>query len=101
MRLTARSAAGAAIVAGLAVLAAGAAQARPALYTMTCSEALAFVKNRGVVIADAGPNVTVRIVPGRQYCDRLQKTKPLFVKTRDNPQCLIGLRCATEAMSAE
>lgn len=89
------------IVAGLTVLGASAAQARPGFYTMTCSQAQAFVKSKGAVVVDTAPNVTVRAVANAGYCDRLQKTKPLFGKTTDNPQCRIGLRCATETMSAE
>ena len=88
-------------IAALVILSAGAAQARPSLYTMTCSEAQAVVRSRGAVVADTGPNVTRRLVSNASYCDRLQKTKPFFGKTIDNPQCRIGLRCATEQMSAE
>ncbi|WP_346908465.1 hypothetical protein [uncultured Roseibium sp.] len=101
MRQTLRPTTEAAIVAALAMLVATAAQARPSLYTMTCSQAQAFVQNKGAVVVDTAPNVTRRVVANGSYCDRLQKTKPFFAKTTDNPQCRIGLRCATELMSAE
>lgn len=100
-RVSLPSPAGTAILAGLLILGVTAAQARPSLYTMTCSEARAFVRNKGAVVVDTAPNVTRRIVADGSYCDRLQRTKPFFGKTRDNPQCRIGLRCATETMSAE
>ncbi|WP_417680156.1 hypothetical protein [Roseibium sp.] len=101
MRPSAFSTAGFVIVAGISLLGATATQARPSLYTMTCSEAQAVVRSRGAVVVDTGPNVTRRLVSNASYCDRLQKTKPFFGKTTDNPQCRIGLRCATEQMSAE
>ena len=97
MRLTA----GTMIIAGLAVLAAGTAQARSSLYTMTCSQAQALVRSKGAVVADTRPNVTERIVANASYCDRLQNTKPLFGKTLDNPQCRIGFSCATTSMSSK
>jgi fucose permease len=101
MRPLARTTTGAVIIAVVAILAAAAAQARPSLYTMTCSQAQAFVRSKGAVVVDTAPNVTRRVVSNGSYCDRLQMTKPFFGKTTDNPQCRIGLRCATETMSAE
>ncbi|WP_346908466.1 hypothetical protein [uncultured Roseibium sp.] len=90
-----------AFVAGLVILGAGAAQARPSLYTMTCSQAQAFVESKGAVVADTAPNISARIVANASFCDRLQNTKPLFGKTTDNPQCRIGFSCATTSMSSK
>lgn len=101
MRPFALSTAAVVIAVGISLLGATASQARPSLYTMTCTKAQAFVQSRGAVVVDMGPNVTKRLVSNASYCDRLQKTKPFFGKTTDNPQCRIGLRCATEQMSAE
>lgn len=96
-----RSIVGTVIIAGLAIVGAAAAQARPSLYTMTCSEAQAFVKKQGAVVANTGPQTSARIVANGSYCDRMQITKAYFGKTRDNPQCRIGFRCANDQMSVE
>ncbi len=88
-------------IAALVILSAGAAQARPSLYTMTCSEAQAFILSKGAVVADTGPQTSARIVANGSYCDRMQITKVFFGKTRDNPQCRIGFRCANDQMSVE
>lgn len=101
MQMTALQIAGTVGIAALAILGATATQARPSLYTMTCSQAQAFVLSKGAVVVDTRPNVTRRLVSNGSHCDRLQKTRPFFGKTTDKPQCRIGLRCATEQMSAE
>jgi len=96
-----RSIAGTVIIAGLTVLGASAAQARPSLYTMTCSEAKAFIKSKGAVVANTGPQTSARIVANGSYCDRMQIIKAFVGKTTDNPQCQIGFRCANDQMSVE
>lgn len=93
--------AGRVLISGLVMLSAGAAQARPSLYTMTCTEAQAFVQSEGAVVADTGPQTSARIVANGSYCDRMQIIKVFFGKTRDNPQCRIGFRCANDQMSVE
>lgn len=96
-----RTTAGKTLMAGLLIMTAGAAQARPSLYTMTCSEAQAFIQSKGAVVADTGPQTSARIVANGSYCDRMQIIKVFFGKTRDNPQCRIGFRCANDQMSVE
>ncbi|WP_346898413.1 hypothetical protein [uncultured Roseibium sp.] len=97
VHMTARSA----LIVGLVLLSAGVAQARPSLYTMTCSEAQAFVKKQGAVVANTGPQTSARIVADGSHCDRMQIIKAFFGKTRDKPQCRIGFRCANDQMSVE
>jgi hypothetical protein len=101
MRRKAHMTAGKVLIASLVILGAGAAQARPSLYTMTCSEAQAFVQSKGAVVANTGPQTSTRIVANGSYCDRMQIIKAFFGKTRDNPQCKIGFRCANDQMSVE
>ena len=98
-----RSAIGAATIALLAVLAASSASARPSVYTMTCAQAQAFVKKQGAVVANTGPQTFERFVVDQRGCDREQVAWPAYGRTRDNPQCLIGMKCidAPEAVGDE
>lgn len=80
-------------VAVLAMLAASPASARPSVYTMTCAQAQAFIKQRGAVVANTGPQTFQRFVTDQRGCDRQQVAWPAYGRTRDNPQCLIGMKC--------
>lgn len=76
------------------------AEARPSVYTMSCSQARAFVQRQGAVVANTGTNTFERIVANGSFCDREQITKPFYGKTRDVSQCNIGFRCASRPMTA-
>lgn len=69
------------------------ASARPSVYTMTCAQAQAFVKQHGAVVANTGPQTFERFVTDQRGCDRQQAAWPAYGRTRDNPQCLIGMKC--------
>jgi len=83
----------AATLAALAILAASPASARPSVHTMTCAQAQALVKGQGAVVANTGPHTFERFVVDQRGCNRQQVTRPAYVRTRDNRQCLIGMRC--------
>ncbi|WP_346898417.1 hypothetical protein [uncultured Roseibium sp.] len=83
------------MIAGTAlVLGSVAAEARPSLYTMSCSQAQAFVQRQGSVVANTGPMTYERFVSDGKYCDRSQRPVSAYITTRDNAQCRIDYRCA-------
>ncbi|WP_417680158.1 hypothetical protein [Roseibium sp.] len=88
-----RSATTAVAVTVLAILAASPAGARPSVYTMTCAQAQAFVKQQGAVVANTGPQTFQRFVTDQRGCSRQEVAWPAYGRTRDNPQCLIGMKC--------
>ncbi|WP_346898415.1 hypothetical protein [uncultured Roseibium sp.] len=88
-----RSATTAVAVMVLATLAASSAYARPSVYTMTCAQAQAFVRQHGAVVANTGPQTFQRFVTDQRGCSRQEVAWPAYGRTRDNPQCLIGMKC--------
>ena len=87
------------LFAHLAAVAAGVeahAQSRPPRGSMTarmtCSEAMALVKNEGDVIIAAGA-APERFVSNPGQCSGAEIAELRFVPTRDNPQCPVGYRC--------
>ncbi|PJI54604.1 hypothetical protein CTI14_13505, partial [Methylobacterium radiotolerans] len=59
---------------------------------MTCSEAMALVKNEGDVIIAAG-TAPERFVSNPGQCSGSEIAELRFAPTRDNPQCPIGYHC--------
>lgn len=59
---------------------------------MTCSEAMALVRNEGDVIIAAG-SAPERFVSNPGQCSTSEIAELRFAPTRDNPQCPIGYHC--------
>ncbi|WP_371346865.1 hypothetical protein [Ancylobacter sp. IITR112] len=69
-----------------------AAQAMPNSLNMSCAQAQALVAREGAVVIGTGPNLFDRYVTDAGYCST-QRSKPAWIATRDNPQCLVGQEC--------
>ena len=68
------------------------AQARPNSLSMSCAQAQALVQREGAVVIGTGPNLYDRFVTDAGYCTS-KRSKPAWIATRDNPQCLVGQLC--------
>lgn len=68
------------------------AQAMPNSLTMSCAQAQALVAREGAVVIGTGPDLFDRYVTNPGYCQS-QRSKPAWIPTRDNPQCLVGQEC--------
>lgn len=77
----------------LTVLGYVAAEARPAIYSMNCEQARAFVQQRGAVVVDTGPHTFERIVVDRSYCLHGENVRTFYTRTTDNPKCNVGREC--------
>lgn len=60
---------------------------------MSCAEATALLKERGAVVFDTGPGEFSRFVLDQGSCEPNQVTEPAWLRTADQPQCLVGQRC--------
>jgi hypothetical protein len=67
--------------------------ARPDLYAMSCNSASAMVNARGAVIGNTGPNTYARIVSNAGFCPKNEQAIPLFSRSSDQPQCMVGYEC--------
>ncbi len=68
------------------------AQAMPNSLTMSCAQAQALVAREGAVVIGTGPNLFDRYVTDAGYCQS-KRSRPAWIATRDNPQCLVGQEC--------
>lgn len=68
------------------------AQAMPNSLTMSCAQAQALVARAGAVVIGTGPNLFDRYVTDAGYCQS-KRSRPAWIATRDNPQCLVGQEC--------
>lgn len=75
--------------AGLPVLA----QGLPSAADSTCAQIAGIVQSRGEAVIRTGPNLYDRYVAVPTYCDQKRIGLPTYVRTRDNPACLIGYEC--------
>ena len=71
------------------------AQPRASTLNMTCAQARAEVARRGAVVLGTGRDTYDRFVSNRNYCEINEQLEPVWVPTRDVPQCPIGYRCTT------
>jgi hypothetical protein len=78
----------------IVTLAAGA-EARPASSSMTCAAARALVAKQGAIVMDTSPTTFDRFVVDAGFCALGTVTRPAWVQTRDQPQCMIGYTCET------
>lgn len=69
------------------------AQARPSLWTMTCAQAQAMVRQQGSVMMNYGPMTYDRFVASPTSCGMRGVVRPEYQPTRDNRQCFIGYTC--------
>lgn len=81
-----------AIAAALLLPLPASAQAMPNSLTMSCAQARALVARQGAVVIGTGPDLFDRYVSNPGYCQS-QRSKPAWIPTRDNPQCLVGQEC--------
>jgi hypothetical protein len=79
---------------GLALGAPAKAQGRAsATRLLTCTEAMALVKQEGAVVLAPAKGPPERFVRDRSFCTFSEIAELRFVPTRDNPQCPVGYRC--------
>lgn len=81
-----------AIAAALLLPLPASAQAMPNSLTMSCIQARALVAREGAVVISTGPGLFDRYVTDAGYCSS-KRSKPAWIPTRDNPQCLVGQEC--------
>jgi hypothetical protein len=80
------------IVIGLVLLqtsAAAVAQTRPNTETLTCSQTQSLVASRGSVLLGTGPSIYDIYVSSGAGCSGNETAEPAYVRTRDNPQCVL------------
>jgi hypothetical protein len=83
---------------GLSIALIGAdAAARPNASKMSCAAINAGIASAGALVLDTGPITYERYVRDLSACQRGQITVPEFVRSADNPQCLL-YRCTARTM---
>jgi hypothetical protein len=70
------------------------AQPRASTLDMTCNQARTEVARRGAVVLGTGGGTYDRFVSSRNFCQLNEQLQPVWVPTRDAPQCPIGYRCS-------
>jgi hypothetical protein len=86
------------LVLALTVLSSGAAaQGRPSTTVMTCQAAHALVVSQRAIVLNTGGDTYDRYVSDQGACPRGLITRPGFVRTADNPQCMVGYLCVDES----
>ncbi|MDQ0348387.1 hypothetical protein [Ancylobacter vacuolatus] len=80
------------LAAFLGLLLPASAQARPNSLAMSCAQARALVQREGAVVIGTGPNLYDRFVTDAGYCTS-KRSKPAWIETRDEAQCLVGQLC--------
>ena len=69
------------------------AQTLPNSLTMSCAATRALVQKNGQAVIATGPNIYELFVVNVSYCLPSQTTRPAWVETADEAQCLVGRRC--------
>jgi hypothetical protein len=72
------------------------AQPRPSTLSLTCEQARALVNARGAVVLSTGATTYTRFVISSAFCERSETTEPVWARTADAAQCLVGSRCRDE-----
>ena len=80
------------VISGLSTLPA-ASQARVNSLNLSCSQAKAVVKQRGVVIMSTGSRIYERVVSNRRYCEIGEQTEAYRTSTADTRSCNVGKKC--------
>ncbi len=60
---------------------------------MSCASSRALVQKRGAVLMYTGPGIFDRYVANQSFCAGNEMTKPAWIATVDQPQCLVGSVC--------
>lgn len=69
------------------------AQQRPFTPSLSCGQAQQIVVSRGAAVLSTGTYTYDRFVRDRSFCEINEFIEPVWVPTRDSPQCFIGYRC--------
>jgi hypothetical protein len=77
------------------------AQTRPDSLRMSCDAARRLVSERGAVVLGTGPDIYDRYVATQGFCQRDERTDPVWLPTADSRQCFIGYRCKRESEEFE
>ena len=86
--------------AGLALmgtLVGAAAQTRPDSLRMSCDAVRRLILERGAVILGTGPDIYDRYVSTQGFCQRDERTEPVWMATADSRQCFIGYSCKRQS----
>ncbi|WP_299481665.1 hypothetical protein [uncultured Roseibium sp.] len=75
------------------VLVTTAAEARPDLRQMSCSQAQNMVRQHGAVVFTTGQYTYSMFVSNRSYCDWNQELFVQYGPTRDNRKCPVAYEC--------
>ncbi len=67
--------------------------ARPAVYKMSCRQAIELVSKAGAIVLSTGDTTFDRFVRDQGFCDRGKGTTPAWAAAADNPTCAIGYTC--------
>jgi hypothetical protein len=70
-----------------------AAEARPDLRKMTCSQAQNMVRQHGAVVFTTGQHTYSMFVSNRSYCDYNQELFTQYGPTRDARKCPVAFEC--------
>jgi hypothetical protein len=73
------------------------ASARPIASSITCAAINSRIASAGALVLDTGPTTYERYVQDLGFCQGSQITVPEFIRSADNPQCLV-YRCALRRM---
>jgi hypothetical protein len=73
------------------------AAARPNASNISCAAINARIASAGALVLGTGPTTYERYVRDLGFCQASQITVPEFIRSADNPQCLV-YRCAARTM---
>ncbi len=73
------------------------AQSRSMTEAMTCNQARTIVAAHGAAVLNTSPTTYHRFVASRAMCAGNDTNEPVYVRTRDNPQCPLSVCRAYEA----
>jgi len=71
--------------------------ARPSAASLNCAAINSRIASAGALVLDTGPTTYERYVRDLGFCQASQITVPEFIRSADNPQCLV-YRCASRTM---
>jgi hypothetical protein len=74
------------------------AQQRPLTTNLPCRQAQQIVFANGAAVLSTGTYTYDRYVRDRSFCEINEFIEPVWVPTRDTPQCPIGYRCRSDTI---
>jgi hypothetical protein len=81
------------VLAATAFVTSAQAQQRPFTPNLPCRQAQQIVLANGAAVLSTGTYTYDRFVRDRSFCEINEYIEPVWVPTRDTPQCPIGYRC--------